>query len=150
MGSENDREVMEKAHPYFDYFGIEAEFQVSSAHRHPKKTAELAAQARARGYEAIVCGAGMAAHLAGVCAAHSDLPVIGIPLKGGLSDGLDALLSTAQMPRGVPVATLAVGSAGAVNSALLCARIFSLFDINIKQKLEEFIASGCTLPESAG
>ncbi|MFH0764965.1 MAG: 5-(carboxyamino)imidazole ribonucleotide mutase [Calditrichota bacterium] len=148
MGSESDREILEKARPYYNYFSIEAELIVSSAHRNPQRTTELASQARAQGYEAIVCGAGMAAHLAGVCAAHSDLPVIGVPLKGGLMDGLDALLATVQMPRGIPVATLAVGVAGAINSAVLCARMFSLFDPEMRRRLEEFIHSGCTLPET--
>ena len=88
----------------------------------------------------------MAAHLAGVCAANSDLPVIAVPLKGGLMDGLDALLSSVQMPAGVPVATLAIGKAGAVNSAVLCARIFSLYDAEIRVRLERFQASSCKLP----
>lgn len=150
MGSEGDRTVVEAAAPYFNFFGIEAEFIVSSAHRNPERTADLARGARARGYSAIVCAAGMAAHLAGVCAAHSDLPVIGVPLEGGVSDGLDALLSTVQMPRGIPVATLAVGSAGAVNSAVLCARMFSLTDETIHKRLREFIAAGAKLPPSGG
>jgi len=146
MGSPNDRETMESAKPYFDYFGIVAEFRVSSAHRNPAQAAELAKTARGQGYSAIVCGAGMAAHLAGVCAANSDLPVIAVPLKGGLMDGLDALLSSVQMPAGVPVATLAIGKAGAVNSAVLCARIFSLYDAEIRVRLERFQASSCKLP----
>jgi len=94
MGSDSDRKVVESALPYFKYFGIAVEVKVSSAHRHPEQTAKLAANARENGFKAIVCAAGMAAHLAGVCAAHSDLPVIGVPLSGGALDGLDALLST--------------------------------------------------------
>ncbi len=150
MGSEKDAPVLDSSRPYFHYFGIEAEFIVSSAHRNPVMTASLATAARSRGYSAIVCAAGMAAHLAGVCAAHSDLPIIGIPLSGGISDGLDALLSTVQMPAGVPVATFAVGKAGAINSVVFIARILSLTDEGIAAKLTQFRAAGCRLPESGG
>ncbi len=90
----------------------------------------------------------MAAHLAGACAANSDLPVIGIPLAGGISDGLDALMSTVQMPAGVPVATFAVGKAGAVNAAIFVARFLSLSDIEIKNRLDEFRANSCKLPST--
>ena len=148
MGSETDRKVMESAKPYFEYFGIRTEFKVSSAHRAPEQTAGLARTARAEGYSAIVCAAGMAAHLAGSCAANCDLPVIGVPLAGGALGGVDALLSTVQMPAGVPVATLAIGRAGAINSALLCARIFSLTDQDIHRRLIEFRLGGCQLPEA--
>ncbi len=146
MGSEKDSPTMESSLPFFQFFGVEAEFMVSSAHRQPSRTAELAASARDQGYCAIVCGAGMAAHLAGMCAAQSDLPVIGIPLAGGISDGLDALLSTVQMPSGVPVATFAVGKAGAINAALFIARMLSLSDIEVKRKLDVFRENGCKLP----
>jgi len=149
MGSERDLPILEAAKPYFAYFGIEAEFIVSSAHRNPEKTANLAAGARQNGYSAIICGAGMAAHLAGVCAAYSGLPVIGVPLPGGIEDGLDALLSTVQMPAGVPVATFAVGKAGAINAAVFIARILSLSDMMIAGHLNDFRAAGCRLPESA-
>lgn len=149
-GSPNDLPLMQAGQEYFDYFGITVEFVVSSAHRNPDQTAKLAAQARSNGYGAVVCAAGMAAHLAGVVAAHSDLPVIGVPLPGGISDGLDALLATVQMPAGVPVATLAVGKAGAVNAAVLCARIFSLTDPAIHERLQSFIANGAKLPKPAG
>lgn len=148
MGSEKDAPILDAARPYFDYFGLSAEYVVSSAHRHPQRTAELAATARERGFVAIICGAGMAAHLAGVCAAHSDLPVIGVPLDGGIGNGLDALLSTVQMPAGVPVATVAVGKAGAVNAALLVARILGLSDADIRQRLEAIRANGCRLPNA--
>lgn len=147
MGSESDAGIMEAALPYFHFFGIDVVTDVSSAHRHPTRTAELAASAREQGYCAIVCGAGMAAHLAGVCAAHSDLPVIGVPLAGGISDGLDALLSTVQMPGGVPVATFAVGKAGVVNAAVFIARILSLSDNDIRQKMDVFRRNGCKLPK---
>jgi len=146
MGSPNDATIMDAAKPYFDYFGIGADFRVSSAHRNPLKTADLAQSARASGYSAIVCGAGMAAHLAGVCAAYSDLPVIGVPLPGGIEDGLDALLSTVQMPAGVPVATFAVGKAGAANAAVFIARMLSLHDANIEARMASFIENGCKLP----
>ncbi len=146
IGSESDREVMETSLPYFEYFGIGVDIMVSSAHRNPVQTAEMAANARKEGYAAIICGAGMAAHLAGVCAAHSDLPVIGVPLSGGIGDGMDALLSTVQMPSGVPVATFAVGKAGAVNSALFCARLFSLSSPEIHEKLVTFRSIGSKLP----
>ena len=145
MGSESDHKIMEASLPYFEYFGIETDVKISSAHRNPIATADLAANARKNGYRAIICAAGMAAHLAGVCAAHSDLPVIGIPLGGGAMDGLDALLATVQMPSGIPVATLAIGKAGAVNSAVLCARIFSLTDEQIADRLVEFRKMGSRL-----
>ncbi len=148
IGSDNDRSTVEASKSFYDYFGIPVDFIVSSAHRAPEQTARLAASARSDGYSAIVCAAGMAAHLAGLCAACSDLPVIGVPLAGGVQDGLDALLSTAQMPKGVPVATLSVGKAGAINSAVLCARIFSLNNEEVRGRLESFRASGCDLPDS--
>ena len=147
LGSESDRSVMEAALPYFKYFGIEPDIRISSAHRNPSATAELASSARENGYLSIICAAGMAAHLAGVCAAHSDLPVIGVPLGGGALDGIDALLSTVQMPSGVPVATFAIGKAGAINSAIFCARILSLTDPEIRKKLTEFHATGSRLPK---
>ncbi len=145
LGSESDRKVMEAALPYFDYFGIRADVKVSSAHRNPAATSKLASEARENGYKAIICAAGMAAHLAGACAAHSDLPVIGVPISGGAQDGLDALLSTVQMPSGVPVATFAIGKAGAINSAVFCARLFSLTDPKMLEKLSEFRESGSKL-----
>jgi 5-(carboxyamino)imidazole ribonucleotide mutase len=145
MGSESDRKVVESALPYFEYFGIAVDIRISSAHRHPEQTAKLATDARKNGFRAIVCAAGMAAHLAGVCAAHSDLPIIGIPLAGGALDGIDALLSTVQMPSGIPVATFAIGKAGAINSAVFCARILSLTDCEIEKKLIEFRNSGSKL-----
>ena len=146
IGSESDRKTMEPSHPYFEYFGISADIKVSSAHRNPEVTADLAVNARVNGYQIIICGAGMAAHLAGVCAAHSDLPVIGVPLGGGALDGLDALLSTVQMPSGIPVATFAIGKAGAINSAVFCARILSLMDDEIALKLKQFRQLGSKLP----
>jgi phosphoribosylaminoimidazole carboxylase PurE protein len=147
MGSDKDMPIMQAAAPYFTYFGVEADFVVSSAHRNPERTAKLASEARDTGYSAIICGAGMAAHLAGVCSAYSDLPVIGVPLAGGIEDGLDALLATVQMPAGVPVATLAVGKAGAINAAVLTARILSLSHPAILENLISFRRQGCRLAE---
>ena len=146
MGSESDRSTVETSKPYFEYFGIDVDYIVSSAHRNPNNTSDLAKNARNGGYSAIVCAAGMAAHLAGVCAAYSDLPVIGVPLEGGVLDGLDSMLSTVQMPRGIPVATLAIGKHGVINSAVLCARIFSLFNDEIKRRLTNFVNAGSCLP----
>ena len=146
MGSESDRQTVETSRPYFEFFKIEVDYEISSAHRNPDQTAKLASSARSNGYSAIVCAAGMAAHLAGICVSKSDLPVIGVPLKGGLMDGLDALLSTVQMPKGVPVATFAVGKAGCVNAAIFCARMFSLYDDDVKIELVRFIDNGCEIP----
>ncbi len=145
IGSETDRGTMEAADAYYEYFGIEAEIQVLSAHRNPEAVAEFASAARSKGYGILVGGAGMAAHLAGALKAHSTLPVIGVPLPGGMQDGLDALLSTVQMPRGVPVATMAVGKAGAINAAILAAEIFSIHDETLSEKLSEFKSKGCRL-----
>lgn len=139
--------ILQASAPYFKYFGIEADYAVSSAHRNPERTAKLATEARSAGYSVIVCGAGMAAHLAGVCAAFSDLPIIGVPLPGGIEDGMDALLSTVQMPAGVPVATFAVGKAGAINAAVFTARLLSLIHPELVAKLAEFRAQGSRLAE---
>ncbi len=147
MGSPSDQGTMSAALPYYEYFGITTEVIVSSAHRNPDRTAKLAADARANGYCAIVCGAGMAAHLAGVCAAHSDLPILGVPLPGGIQDGMDALLSTVQMPKGVPVATFAVGKAGAINCAVFIARFLSMTNSDIHDRLKKFQAAGCKIPD---
>ncbi len=145
MGSDNDKDVVLKSQPFYEYFKIDVDFVVSSAHRNPEKTAKLAAEARQNGYSAIICAAGMAAHLAGMVASHSDLPVIGVPMPGGMMDGLDALLSTVQMPSGIPVATLAVGKAGAINSAVFCARMFAANDAKVLKQLKAFVANGCKL-----
>ena len=146
IGSETDRKIVEAAGPYFEFFGIRWELQVMSAHRHPDQVAEFARTARTNGYAVLIGAAGMAAHLAGALKAHTTLPVIGVPLPGGMEDGLDALLSTVQMPKGVPVATMAVGKAGAINAAVLCAEIISLQDTRTREKLAVFKSSGCTLP----
>ena len=126
MGSESDREKMAPAAATLERFGIEADVRVLSAHRTPAKVAELASTGRERGYAAFICGAGMAAHLAGAVAAQTTLPVVGVPLSGGALDGVDALYSTVQMPKGIPVATVAVN--GAMNAALLVVQMLAITD----------------------
>ena len=145
IGSETDRPIIEKSKPYFDYFNINSEIHVLSAHRNPHQVAEFSEKAKENGYSIIIGSAGMAAHLAGVIKAHTALPVIGIPLPGGIMDGLDSMLSTLQMPKGVPVATVAVGSAGAINAAVLSAEILALNDDDLYEKLLQFKKRGCKL-----
>jgi len=135
MGSDSDWEVMAEARAALDDLGIASEVHVSSAHRTPERTGRLAREAAGRGIEVIVCGAGAAAHLAGVVAAESELPVLGVPIASSDLQGLDALLSTAQMPGGVPVGTLAVGKAGARNAGLLAARIIARKDPEVAGKV---------------
>lgn len=135
MGSDSDWEVMSEAKKALDDMGIGAEVHVSSAHRTPARTGALAREAAGRGVEVIVAGAGAAAHLAGVCAAETELPVLGVPLAGSDLKGLDALLSTAQMPAGVPVGTLAIGKAGARNAGLLAARIIARAHPEVREKV---------------
>jgi len=136
MGSDSDLPVMEKAAEVLKEMGVAYEMDISSAHRLPEKTAQYAKTARERGLEVLIAGAGMAAHLAGVIAAHSTLPVIGVPLKSGALDGVDALYSTVQMPPGIPVAT--VGIDGAKNAAYLACEILSIKYPEIVKKLEDF------------
>lgn len=136
MGSDSDLPVMEKAAEILREMGIPFEMDISSAHRLPDKTAHYAKTARERGLEVVIAGAGMAAHLAGVLAAHTTLPVIGVPLKSGALEGVDALYSTVQMPPGIPVAT--VGIDGAKNAAYLACEILSIKYPEITQKLEGF------------
>ncbi|MCK4577741.1 MAG: 5-(carboxyamino)imidazole ribonucleotide mutase [Candidatus Marinimicrobia bacterium] len=145
MGSETDRPIMEAALPYLEKFSIPYEVSIMSAHRNPADVEKFATAARDQGFGVIIAGAGMAAHLAGAVKAHSSLPVIGVPLPGGLSDGLDALLSTVQMPKGVPVATMSVGKAGAINAAVLAAEILSLEEPELVTKLGAFKAAGAIL-----
>ena len=145
LGSKTDLPLIEPSIPYYKYFGIDAEVHVMSAHRNPKDVAKFASEARDNGYSILVGSAGMSAHLAGALKAHSTLPVVGIPLPGGMMDGLDSLLSTVNMPKGVPVATVAVGSAGAINAAVLCAEILALNDEKLYNKLIEFKNIGCKL-----
>jgi 5-(carboxyamino)imidazole ribonucleotide mutase len=135
MGSDSDWEVMSEAKRALDDLGVASEVHVSSAHRTPERTARLAREAAGRGIEVLVCGAGAAAHLAGVCAAETELPVLGVPLASSDLQGLDALLATAQMPAGVPVATLAIGKAGARNAGLLAARIVARSDAEVAERV---------------
>jgi phosphoribosylaminoimidazole carboxylase PurE protein len=136
MGSESDRTTMEEAARVLDEFGIPSEVVVRSAHRTPDAAARYARTARARGLSILIAGAGGAAHLAGAMAAHSRLPVLGVPLASSPLGGFDALLSTVQMPPGVPVGTLGVGSWGARNAAHLAVRILALNDPALTRRLE--------------
>jgi 5-(carboxyamino)imidazole ribonucleotide mutase len=136
MGSANDGDKMRAASETLESFGIEADVRVLSAHRNPAEVVELVSSARESGYVAFICGAGMAAHLAGAVAARTALPVIGVPLTSKYLDGMDALLSTVQMPRGVPVATVAIN--GAVNAAILAAQIVAVRDPTIRVRMHEF------------
>ena len=145
LGSKNDLKYVESSEKYFKFFGIDFEVHILSAHRTPGKVAEFATSARENNYSVLIGAAGMAAHLAGALKAHSTLPVIGVPLPGGILDGLDSLLATLQMPKGVPVATMTVGKAGFINAAILCAEIFSLGDNTISDKLNEFKSNGAML-----
>ena len=136
MGSDSDLPVMEEAAAVLKEMGIACEMDISSAHRLPDKTANYARTARDRGLEVLIAGAGMAAHLAGVLAAHTTLPVIGVPLKSGALNGADALYSTVQMPPGIPVATVAID--GAKNAAYLACEILSIKYPEVAKKLEDF------------
>src|SRR5262249_1381523 len=133
MGSANDRPKMAPAVETLAEFGVDAEEHVLSAHRAPAKVAEFARGARDAGFGAVICGAGMAAHLAGAVAANTTLPVIGVPLSGGALNGVDALYATVQMPRGIPVATVAVD--GAANAALLAVQMLAIDDADLTAQL---------------
>ncbi|MEJ5254641.1 MAG: 5-(carboxyamino)imidazole ribonucleotide mutase [Acidimicrobiales bacterium] len=135
MGSASDQDRMRPASETLARFGIEADVRVLSAHRNPEQVVALASSAREQGYVAFICGAGMAAHLAGVVAAHTTLPVVGVPLSGGALNGVDALYSTVQMPKGIPVATVAVD--GAMNAALLVVEMLAIHDATLAEKLAE-------------
>ena len=136
MGSKSDYEVMAECAKTLEKFGVQYEILISSAHRSPERTHEYVTSADERGASAFICAAGMAAHLAGVVASLTIKPVIGVPMKGGLMDGLDALLSTVQMPAGIPVATVAVGKAGAMNAAMIAAQIVAIGDKEVASKLK--------------
>lgn len=139
---------MRQAIPYLDYFGITHELKISSAHRQPEETAEYVKGLAARGVKVAIAAAGMAAHLPGVVASMTHLPVIGVPLGGSELNGVDALYAIVQMPAGVPVATVAIGSAGARNAAVLAAQIIALGDAAVREKLLIFKANKCKLPVS--
>lgn len=138
MGSKSDWETMQHTRNMLDQFGVGHECRVLSAHRTPAETSEYVSSAEERGVEVIIAAAGGAAHLAGVCAAHTILPVLGVPMTGWATDGMDALLATVQMPRGIPVGTLAIGKAGAVNAALLAISILALNRPELKQQLQDY------------
>jgi 5-(carboxyamino)imidazole ribonucleotide mutase len=139
MGSANDQPKMAPALETLASFEVEATEHVMSAHRTPAKVAAFASSAREEGYGVIICGAGMAAHLAGAVAAQTSLPVIGVPLSGGAIGGIDALYATVQMPRGVPVATVAVD--GSANAAILAVEILAVSDDKLVERLAEFRAA---------
>ncbi|MEL7058930.1 MAG: 5-(carboxyamino)imidazole ribonucleotide mutase [Acidobacteriota bacterium] len=140
MGSQSDWDVMRAAPETLDRFGVASEVRVLSAHRTPSAAIEFASGAADRGVEVVIAAAGGAAHLAGVVAAHTLLPVFGVPVKGWSLDGLDSLLSTVQMPKGVPVGTLAIGKHGAINAALLAVRVLALSRPELRSALVEFLA----------
>ena len=135
MGSDSDWPVVQAACAQLDEFGVPYETHILSAHRTPAAAAEFARNARANGFGVLICAAGMAAHLAGAFAGNSTLPVIGVPLKGGAMDGLDALLATVQMPSGIPVATVAIN--GAKHAAVLAAKILAVADEGLAAKLDQ-------------
>ena len=134
MGSDSDLPIVQKAVDMLKSLDIPYEVHIYSAHRTPVEARDFAINARANGFGALICAAGMAAHLAGAIAANTTLPVVGIPCKGGMMDGLDALLATVQMPTGIPVATVAIN--GAANAALLCAQIIAVEDKELAAKLD--------------
>lgn len=135
MGSDSDLPVVKKAMDMLDSFGVPYEVHIYSAHRTPVQAKEFSENARANGFGAIICAAGMAAHLAGAVAANTTLPVIGIPMKSGAMDGVDALYSTVMMPTGIPVATVAID--GAANAALLAIEMLAIGDETLAQKLND-------------
>lgn len=137
MGSKSDYEIMKNCSATFEKFSVKYEMIISSAHRSPKRTKEYVIAAEEKGAIAFIAAAGMAAHLAGALAATTTKPVIGVPMKGGAMDGMDAMLSTVQMPSGMPVATVALGKAGAVNAAYLAMQILALTDKELAIKLKE-------------
>ncbi|MDF1581266.1 MAG: 5-(carboxyamino)imidazole ribonucleotide mutase [Desulfuromonadales bacterium] len=138
MGSDNDYAVMVEIAKVLKDFGVPFEMTVSSAHRSPERTARIVRSAEERGARVLIAGAGAAAHLAGVVAAESILPVIGVPIDSTALKGLDALLSTVQMPGGIPVATVAVGKAGAKNAGLLAVQILATADPELREKLRDY------------
>jgi len=138
MGSTSDWETMKAAAKMLEEFGVPYEAKAMSAHRTPQAVAEWASSAQKNGMKAIIAAAGGAAHLAGVVAAHTTLPVLGVPMPSKHLQGLDSLLSTVQMPKGIPVATFAIGDAGAANAALFAVALLALSDSNLSRKLSDF------------
>jgi len=137
MGSKSDYEIMKECANTFKKFDVKYELIISSAHRSPERTKTYIKEAEKKGSKVFICAAGMAAHLAGVVSASTTKPVIGVPMKGGAMDGMDAMLSTVQMPAGMPVATVALGKAGAVNSAYLAMQILAVNNSELAIKLQE-------------
>jgi len=150
MGSASDRPIMEEAATILERFKVPYEMIVASAHRSPERTREYARTGQERGLQVIIAGAGGAAHLAGSIAAATVLPVIGVPIDSSPLQGMDALLATVQMPAGVPVATMAVGKAGAKNAAILAIQILSLHQPELQRKLEEYKKELAQQVEQAG
>jgi len=140
FGSDSDRAVMEETAKVLESLGVSSQMETASAHRSPDRVRELVRGAAGQGIQVFIAGAGMANHLAGAVAAHTTLPVIGVPLAGSALSGVDALYSTVQMPAGVPVATVAIGSAGAKNAAVLAVQILALADPGLALKLEDLKA----------
>ncbi len=138
MGSDSDLEVMKAASDILQEFGVAFEMTVASAHRSPQRAANWATTARERGIKVIIAGAGHAAHLAGAMAAHTSLPIIGVPIDSSCLQGLDALLATVQMPPGIPVATMAIGKPGARNAGILAVQILALADDDLAARFEAF------------
>ena len=138
MGSDSDLPTMQEAADILKKFDVPFEMRISSAHRCPQRTAELASGAAVRGIRLIIAGAGMAAHLAGVVAAETTLPVIGVPMPGGALNGVDALYSTVQMPAGIPVATMAIGKAGAKNAGIFAVQVLALNNSHLAESLRDY------------
>ncbi len=138
MGSKSDADIMGEAARILEEFGVPHEVKVLSAHRTPQETSEYAQSAESRGIQALIAGAGYAAHLAGALAAHCTLPIIGVPLEASSLKGLDSLLPTVQMPKGIPVACMGIGKAGAINAALFAVQILARSDPDLAQKLKEY------------
>ena len=137
MGSESDLSIMQSATEVFKQLGIQFEIKITSAHRTPAATQKYISDAEKRGCKVFIAGAGLAAHLAGATASHTTKPVIGVPIDSGPLNGLDALLSTVQMPAGIPVATVAIGKTGAKNAAFLAAQILALLDSGLAEKVKQ-------------
>lgn len=137
MGSKSDYEIMKNCSDTFEKFNVKYEMIISSAHRSPTRTKEYIKEAEEKGAQVFIAAAGMAAHLAGALAAGTTKPVVGVPMKGGAMDGMDAMLSTVQMPSGMPVATVALGKAGAINAAYLSMQILAINDKELAIKLKE-------------
>ncbi|RTJ55966.1 5-(carboxyamino)imidazole ribonucleotide mutase [Campylobacter jejuni] len=137
MGSKSDYETMKETAKTLESFGVKYELIISSAHRSPKRTKEYIANAEEKGVKVFIAAAGMAAHLAGAVAAYTTKPVLGVPMPGSNLASMDSLFSTVQMPSGIPVGTLAIGKAGAINAAYLAMQILAIYDVDLAQKLKE-------------